>query len=160
MQVSPPSEGGPDHPPEHLLRVGPDRVIGRGHPAGDFLQAYEWDVIDEAEGRIRVSAGLPDHALNPRGQLFGGFTGVYVDLLSLIACRAGADRSAPGPPRPWMTTINMRIDYYEPILGPTFELEAEVEHRRGRTYLVATRMFQDDVLAVFAIATMREVVNG
>ena len=49
----------------------PGRLVGRGHPAGDFLEAWAWDLLDEAPGYLRVDATLPDHVKNPRGQLFG-----------------------------------------------------------------------------------------
>ena len=59
----------------------------RGHPAGDFLEAYLWRVVERGPGWLKVDAHLPDHARNPRGQLFGGFTPTYVDLISLFAAR-------------------------------------------------------------------------
>jgi acyl-coenzyme A thioesterase PaaI-like protein len=132
------------------------RLVGRGHPAGDFLEAWAWDVLDEAPGYQRVEATLPDHVKNPRGQLFGGFTPTYVDLVALLTVRAGEDRSLPRPMR-WLATTNMRVDYFEPITGPRFLIESKREKQRGRTHFVGTRFFQDDELAVFALTTMREV---
>ncbi|HZT65798.1 MAG TPA: hotdog domain-containing protein [Acidimicrobiales bacterium] len=129
------------------------RLIGRGHPAGDFLDAWDWLVVAEETGFLRVEAGLPDRVKNPRGQLFGGFTPTYVDL---IAVRAGAERGQAGPRR-WLATTNMRIDYFEPIVGPRFVLESRLEKKRGRTNFVSTRFFQGEDLAVFALTTMREV---
>ena len=74
--------------PEQVMRAWgsppPGRLIGRGHPAGDFLGAHEWDLLEEREGFLRISAALPDHVKNPRGQLFGGFTPTYVDLVALF----------------------------------------------------------------------------
>ena len=134
----------------------PGRLIGRGHPAGDFLEAWAWEVLDEAPGRLRIKAPLPDQVKNPRGQLFGGFTPTYVDLVALFTARSGEPRDASGPRR-WMATTNMRIDYFEPIVGPTFVIDSVREKRRGRTNFVATRFYQDDELAVFALTTMREV---
>ena len=85
----------------------PGRLVGRGHPAGDFLEAWAWDVLDEAPGFIRVEAALPEHVKNPRGQLFGGFTPTYVDLIALFTVRAGEDRSVPRPMR-WLATTKPR----------------------------------------------------
>src|SRR5579875_2827053 len=137
----------------------PGRLVGRGHPAGDFLEAYSWDVLEDRPGFLRVSCHLPKHVLNPRGQLFGGFTPTYVDMISLFTARAGRqDRFATGP-RNWLATTNMRIDYFEPILGPRFVIESQLEKQRGRTIFVTTRFLQDDVLAVFALTTMREVAT-
>jgi acyl-coenzyme A thioesterase PaaI-like protein len=134
----------------------PGRLIGRGHPAGDFLEAWGWDVHEQSVGYLKVEAGLPAHVRNPRGQLFGGFTPTYVDLVALFTVRAGTDRSQPGPFL-WLATTNMRVDYFEPITGPRFVMESRLEKRRGRTLFVSTRFLQDDELAVFALTTMREV---
>ena len=148
-----------DAMPEDVLRAWgsppPGRLVGRGHPAGDFLEAYDWDVLEERAGFLRISAALPDHVKNPRGQLFGGFTPTYVDLVALFTVRAGVDRASG--PRSWLATTNMRIDYFEPIVGPRFVIESTREKQRGRTSFVATRFLQDDELAVYALTTMREV---
>jgi len=133
----------------------PGRLIGRGHPAGDFLEAYEWDVLEEKEGFLRVRAHTPKHVMNPRGQMFGGFTPTYVDLVSLFAVRAGEGELRF---RSWLATTNMRIDYFEPITGPRFEMESRLIKRRGRTNFVETRFINPDgQLAVFAVTTLREV---
>jgi len=133
----------------------PGRLIGRGHVAGDFLEAWRWDVLEEAEGRLRLLAQLPDHVKNPRGQLFGGFTPTYVDVVALFTVRAGArDRRL----RSWLATTNMRIDYFEPILGPEFVIESCVVKTRGRTHFVETRFLDPEPeLAVFAVTTLRAV---
>lgn len=133
----------------------PGRPIGRGHPAGDFLEAYEWRVLDEKPGYLRVQAGLPENVRNPRGQLFGGFTPTYVDMVALMTVHAGGDRPV-GAGR-WLATTNMRVDYFEPITGPTFVIDSELQKRRGRTCFVTTRFFQDGELAAHAVTTMREV---
>ena len=75
------------------------RLIGKGHPAGDFLEAYDWILESEELGSLQLRAQLPDHVRNPRGQLFGGFTPTYVDLVALLTVRAGTDRSQAGWPR-------------------------------------------------------------
>lgn len=134
----------------------PGRLVGRGHVAGDFLEAYDWVVLDKREGYLRLDAGLPQHVRNPRGQLFGGFTPTYVDLVALFTVRVGVDNLA-GPPRHWLATTQMSLDYFEPIVGPRFVIESELEKRRGRTNFVLTRFFQDDQLAVLAATTIREV---
>lgn len=135
----------------------PDQLIGKGHPAGDFLEAYEWKVLEEREGYLRLEAHVPEHVKNPRGQLFGGFTPTYVDLVALFTVRAGSDR-AEARRRSWLATTNMRVDYFEPILGPRFVIESHMVKKRGRTNFVETRFFDPaDTLAVFALTTMREV---
>ena len=134
----------------------PGRLVGRGHPAGDFLEAWAWDVLEEGPGYLRVEATLPDQVKNPRGQLFGGFTPAYVDLVALFTVRAGEDRSVPRPRR-WLATTNMRVDYFEPVTGPRFVIDSRRETQRGRTHFVSTRFLQEGELAVFALTTMREV---
>jgi len=135
----------------------PGRLIGKGHPAGDFLAAYEWSVLEERPGYLRIEAGLPDRVRNPRGQLFGGFTPTYVDMVALRTVHAGLDPATRA--NTWLATTNMRVDYFEPITGPTFVIESEVEKRRGRTCFVVTRFFQDDELAAYAVTTMRQVAT-
>jgi acyl-coenzyme A thioesterase PaaI-like protein len=134
----------------------PGRLIGRGHPAGDFLEAFAWDVVEESAGYLKLEAALPDRVKNPRGQLFGGFTPTYVDLVAIFTIRAGEDRAAPRPRR-WLATTSMRVDYFEPISGPRFVIESRLEKRRGRTHFVSTRFYQDGELAVLAATTLREV---
>lgn len=136
----------------------PGRLMGRGHPAGDFLEAYRWDVLVEEPGHLRISCHLPAHVLNPRGQLFGGFTPTYVDMIALRTVRAGQSETwGDQRSRAWMATTNMRIDYFEPILGPRFEVDSRLEKSRGRTRFVTARFFQDDELAVYSVTTIREV---
>lgn len=135
--------------------VAPDRIIGPGHPAGDFLRAYEWRVLEERSGYLRLQADIPEHVLNPKQELFGGFTPTYVDLVSILTPRAGPDRLDPAAPRGWMSTLNMRIDYFEPVRVGSVELIGEMEHQRGRTFLVSMRMIQFDTLAVHALTTLR-----
>jgi acyl-coenzyme A thioesterase PaaI-like protein len=135
----------------------PGQLIGRGHPAGDFLEAYDWKVQEEREGFLRIEAHLPDHVRNPRGQLFGGFTPTYVDLVALFTVRAGSERVETRF-RSWLATTNMRVDYFEPIVGPTFVIESQLVKKRGRTNFVQTRFLDTEgQLAVFAVTTMREV---
>jgi acyl-coenzyme A thioesterase PaaI-like protein len=130
--------------------------VGHGHPAGDFLEAYEWNVITQEPGRLTIDAHLPEQAKNPRGQLFGGFTPTYVDFVALFTTRAGQDRSRPFDS--WLATTNMRIDYFEPVLGPRFVIDSHLVKERGRTLFVETR-FLDTAgeLLVFALTTMRRV---
>lgn len=134
----------------------PGRLVGRGHPAGDFIEAYEWVVLEEREGYVRLDAGLPERVKNPRGQLFGGFTPTYVDLVALFTVRAGPERLTEGNRR-WLATSHMELDYFEPIVGPRFTIESRLEKRRGRTNFVLTRFFQDGELAVLAATTLREL---
>jgi acyl-coenzyme A thioesterase PaaI-like protein len=135
----------------------PGRLIGKGHPAGDFLDAYLWDVLEERPGFLRVRASLPDRVKNPRGQLFGGFTPTYVDLVALLTVRTG-EGTARARFRTWLATTNMRVDYFEPVVSPRFLIESRLVKRRRRTILVETRFFDpEDTLAVFALTTMREI---
>ena len=138
----------------------PGRLLGRGHPAGDFLEAWACDLVEEREGYLRIEAHLPDHVRNPRGQLFGGFTPTYVDLVALFTVRAGPQRTGGGGRQPgWLATTNLRVDYFEPITGPRFVMESTREKRRGRTSFVTTRFLQDGELAAYSVVTMREVAE-
>ena len=134
----------------------PGRLVARGHTAGDLLEAYDWVVLEKRAGFLRLECGLPEQVRNPRGQLFGGFTPTYVDMVALFTVHAGEGIGADGPPRRWLATTQMTLDYFEPITGPTFVIESELEKQRGRTHFVLTRFFQDDELAVLAATTIRE----
>jgi acyl-coenzyme A thioesterase PaaI-like protein len=137
----------------------PGQLLGKGHPAGDFLQAHEWKVLEERQGFLKIRAHLPHHVRNPRGQLFGGFTPTYVDLLALFTVRAGEPRVEERF-RTWLATTNMRVDFFEPIVGPEFLMESRLIKRRGRTNFVETRFFDpEDTLAAFALTTMRELAR-
>ena len=114
----------------------PERLMGRGHPVGDFLEAYAWRIEEERAGFLRLRVHLPECVKNPKDELFGGFTPTYVDLVALHTARAGDDRSAPGG---WMATADMRVDYFAPIRDAHFFIESEVLNRRGRTHHVQTR---------------------
>ena len=135
----------------------PGQLIGKGHTAGDFLEAYRWKILEESQGFLRIRAHVPDQVKNPRGQMFGGFTPTYVDMVALFTVRAGEHRREERF-RTWLATTNMRVDYFEPIVGPEFIMESRLVKRRGRTNFVETRFLDaDDSLAVFAVTTMREV---
>jgi acyl-coenzyme A thioesterase PaaI-like protein len=132
----------------------PGRLMGRGHPVGDFLEAHEWDLLEERRGFLRLRVHLPERVKNPRGQLFGGFTPTYVDLIALITCRAG--ESAEGP-RHWLATMNMHVDYLEPITDG-FRVESQLLRKRGRTAWVETRFLDEHgALLANALTTLREV---
>lgn len=143
-----------EQPPFPWAAPEPGRLVGRGHPAGEFLEAWKWDVLDEREGYLRIEAHVPEQVKNPRGQLFGGFTPTYVDLVALFTVRAGPSQLTTE--RRWLATTSMRVDYFEPITGPRFFMESSLDKHRGRTRFVTTRFVQDGELAVFATTTMRE----
>jgi acyl-coenzyme A thioesterase PaaI-like protein len=142
----------PDDQPQRRLAIRP------GHAAGDFLGAPDWEVLEEARGYLRVGVDLPGHVLNPRGQLFGGFTGAYVDLIGLLTVFAG---DTPDDSRRWLATTGMRIDYLAPVTGPRFVVEGRVTARRGRTRVVDVRFFADgdDEPTVLATITLRQPVE-
>lgn len=133
----------------------PGKLVGRGHPAGDFLEAWDWDVVHEDVGELTLDVHLPDQVKNPRGQLFGGFTPTYVDLVALYTVRAGPERRR-GARRSWLATTSMRLEYFEPVVGPRFVIESRREKQRGRTHFVLTRFLQDGEVAVHAATTLRE----
>ena len=126
-------------------------MIGRGHTAGDLLEAYDWVILEEGKGHLRVRAHVPDGVKNPRGQLFGGFTPTYVDLIALFTFRTTQET-----PRGWLATMNLRLDYFEPITG-TFEMDCRVVNRRGRNAWIETRFLDPDgTMLAFSLVTLRE----
>jgi uncharacterized protein (TIGR00369 family) len=130
------------------------RFVGRGHPAGDFLEAHEWRVLEHEPGRYRVEAHLLDRVKNHRGHLYGGFTPTYVDLVGVRTAQtlfAGDTRG--------MATVNMRVDYFEPVTAERFAIESRVVNSRGRTHLVEVT-FEDlaGTMLVFSLVTLRQRV--
>lgn len=129
----------------------PNRLVGRGHPIGDFLEAYDWEVVERAPRCLRVRMHLPDRVKNPRGELFGGFTPTYVDFLGLHVFHTARD---PDEPHRWLSTANLHVEYFAPIVGPTFDAVGEVIHRRGRSAYVQIRFLTaESACAAIAHAT-------
>ncbi len=133
----------------------PGQLVGKGHNAGDLLEAWKWTVLDEAKGRLVVEAHLPEQLKNPKGHLFGGFTPTYVDFVSLFTVHAADRDKDPTGPRNFLNTINMRCDYFEPVTGPTFTIEGEVVNQRGLIYLVSTKFRLGETMLAHAITTLR-----
>ncbi len=138
----------------------PERLVDPGHGAGDVLEAWRWRVLERGSGLLRVEAHLPPALLNPQRQLFGGFTTTYIDFVSLHTVNADDRSRDPAAPRDWLTTINLRCDYYEPIVEGTFTIRGEVEHQRGRTFLVSTRFEQFGTLAAHGLTTLRRLPSS
>lgn len=129
----------------------PDRLYGRGHPVGDFLEAYEWRVLSHAPGRYEIEAHLPAQVKNPRGVLFGGFTATYIDLVAVRTAHSLGGTGIGG-----MITANMRVDYLEPVGDERFRMESRVMHSRGRTHLVEVAMKSlDGRLLTLSLVTLR-----
>lgn len=140
--------------PGALAGLPPGRVMRRGHTAGDFLRAYDWELLERGDGLLRVRAQVPDHARNPVGQLFGGFTPTYVDLMAILTYRFGLPQEEQRGH--WLATQNLRVDYLDPIVGD-FELEGRFVRRRGATAWIEVRFLDPDgTVLAFALVTLRE----
>lgn len=135
------SDAEPRGPRREWFTDDPTRVVAKGHPIGDFLEAYEWRVIEEHEGFLRIAAHLPDQVKNPRGELFGGFAPTYVDFVALHTVWSGRRTLWP---RPWLTTASMHVDYFAPIRDGAFVIEGEELNRGGRTHHIQVRFLQAD----------------
>ncbi len=125
-----------------------------GHNAGDLVEASKWKILVDQPGLVEVDAHLPEHLLNPRNQLFGGFTGTYVDMISIYTVRT---LFAQQTEFKWSATVNMRIDYFAPVLGPRFLLRGELIRDSKSTCLVATHFTDiDGAKLVYAITTLKK----
>ncbi len=128
----------------------------RKHRAAELLEVQRWNVLEEEPGWLHVECHLPDSVLNVSGFLFGGFTPVYVDLLAIWTCV-----TTLSGPRQWLATVNMRVDYLEPIVRPGFRAKSRlVNARKKRDYLVETSFVsldhEKEKLLAFALTTMRK----
>lgn len=125
-----------------------------GHCAGDLLEAPDWLVLEESEGHVLIDAHVPAQVLNPRQQLFGGFTGTYIDMLAIYTIRT----IFPGRQDYWVTTINMRIDYLEPVMGPRIRLRGELINQGRSTALISVTIFDEaGTKLVYALVTLKVV---
>lgn len=159
MDASTPRTAVP-HPLEEMSKRwrtdDPRRLVGRGHPIGDFLEAFNWDVLEEREGYLKLACHLPQQVRNPRGDLFGGFTPTYADFAAVFTVRAGRRQE---PPRSWIMTASLAMDYFRPVTGE-FVIESEVLHRSGRTFHVQLRFLDGkDRLLATGKATMIETAT-
>ena len=138
-----------------FLSREPGRAIGRGLPVGDFLEAHRWELLREEPGKMRLGIHMPAHVRNAMGQLFGGFTPTYVDLIAILTCRAARAESEN---RNWIVTKSMQVEYIEPVMDDFF-VESEVIRKRGRHYWVMTRFLDaTDKLVVLANTTLQDAV--
>lgn len=125
-----------------------------GHCAGDLLEAPAWNVLEESEGSVLIDAHVPAHVMNPRQQLFGGFTGTYVDMIAIYTIRT----LFPNRDDYWVTTVNMRIDYLEPVWGPRMRLRGELINQGRSTALVSVTFFDEGgTKLVYALVTIKVV---
>lgn len=125
-----------------------------GHCAGDLLEAPDWVIDQESYGYVDIDAHVPDQVLNPRQQLFGGFTGTYVDMVALYTIRT----LFPDRESYWITTINMRIDYLDPVLGPRMQLQGRLINQGRSTSLVSvTFLDKAGNKLVYALVTLRVI---
>jgi acyl-coenzyme A thioesterase PaaI-like protein len=136
----------------------PKRLVGPGHPVGDFLRAPEWEILERGPGTLRLRAGLPEHVKNPRGELFGGFTATYVDFVCLHLFH----QNEPAGATPvWLSTANLHIEYFAPILGPEFLIDGEILQRRGRSAFIELRFRSvDGALCALGQTTMIQHRGG
>jgi acyl-coenzyme A thioesterase PaaI-like protein len=126
----------PDYVRAIWRNADPGRLMGPGHPAGDFLAGPEWKVLEEAPGRLVVDVPMVDAVKNFRGHLFGGFAPAYIDLIALRTVSAG---SPHGTAHGWLLTLNLHVEYFEPVEGPRFIIESTIVNRRGRTHFAEVK---------------------
>jgi acyl-coenzyme A thioesterase PaaI-like protein len=130
----------------------PGRLFGRGQPIAEFLQAYDWSVLAHEPGRYEIEAHLPEHVKNPRGGMFGGFAPTYIDLVAIRTAHSAMSDGYRG-----MATVNMRVDYFEPVTEPRFRIKSRLVNSRGKTHLI--EILLEDLagkLLVFSIVTLRQ----
>lgn len=124
----------------------------RDNSPARFLEADHWQLQQIEPGQLEVQCHLPDQVLNSAGMLFGGFTPTYIDLIAIWASMTTLDKTTA-----WMITVNMRVDYFEPIVPPGFRALARVLNIRKRDYFVETR-FEDErgTLLANGLTTLRK----
>ena len=138
---------------EDFLRAfterGPEEFICQGHPIGDLLEAHRWKVVAGRPGEPSIHAHLPAPLRNLKGQLFGRLTPTFLDLVGVLTVHAGEPKKEIGFPF-WLSTVNLRMDYFEPIASDEFRIQSRVIRRRPRICLVETSFLdpEDTVAAI------------
>jgi acyl-coenzyme A thioesterase PaaI-like protein len=146
----------PDYVRAIWRNAEPGRLMGPGHPAGDFLDGPDWRVLEETSGRLVVDAPLVPAVRNFRGHLFGGFAPAYIDLIALRTVSAGTEH---GMTHGWLLTLNLHVEYFEAVEGPRFIIESTVVNRRGRTIFVEVKFKSapdDERMLLFATTMLLE----
>ncbi len=130
-------------------------ATARGNSPASYLEAERWQLQKIGPGQLDVQCHLPECVLNSAGMLFGGFTPTYIDLIAIWA-----SMTTLGGEAAWMVTVNMRVDYFEPIVPPGFRALARVLNIRKRDYFVETR-FEDEqgTLLANGITTLRKITG-
>ena len=136
----------------------PGQLIGPGHRVGDLLDAPHWRVKEQAQDYLLVEAPLPEHVLNPRGHLFGGFTPIYCDFMAIFVARQKTALAETHKWSGWMATRDMRIEYLRPVTSSPLQLEGRALHRGRRNHLIEVRFLgPESQLEVLAHVKMVEV---
>jgi acyl-coenzyme A thioesterase PaaI-like protein len=126
-----------------------DRPVGS---IGVQFDVENWKVLSEEPGYVRVDVPLHPWLRNPLGQLFGGFTPSYADILAFRVATSGD--LTPRDSSTWYATTGMRVDYLEPITAERFQIECQLLRARGKSMLTEAKFYQGDVLAAFAVTTI------
>jgi len=132
---------------------------GRNHNAGRLLEAYDWKILEIAPGWLHLDCHVPQQVLNLGGTLFGGFTPTYVDMIAIWTCMT----TMPGE-LTWLSTVNMRVDYLEPIRPPGFEVKSRLINVRRRDHLVETSFIEplgdgEPRMLAFAVTTLKKAAD-
>jgi acyl-coenzyme A thioesterase PaaI-like protein len=125
---------------------------------GEHFDVANWKIITDEPGCMRVEVPLHPWLRNPLGQLFGGFTPSYADILSTRVVR-GSDRVLRESSI-WYATTGVRVDYLEPIVDDSFQIECQLLKARGKSMLVETKFYQGEVLAAFAVMTLLTIPHS
>jgi acyl-coenzyme A thioesterase PaaI-like protein len=127
----------------------------RDHNAARLMEAYEWTILDIREGYLELDCHLPPQVLNLGGTLFGGFTPTYVDFVSIWTCMTTMPQVMQ-----WLSTVNMRVDYLEPIAPPRFRMLGRLLNLRKRDYLIQTEFrAESGTLLSLGLTTLRRALD-
>lgn len=130
----------------------PKRLVGRGHPIGDFVDAFAWTVLEREPERLRLRVPLPERLCNDRGVLAGGLAAAYLDFVAIHlfqSARAGDEETG------MLVTSNLRVEFFAPVVGPEFDLVAQIVNRTPRSGHVELRYLgADEALCALGHATI------
>jgi uncharacterized protein (TIGR00369 family) len=117
--------------------------IPRDEPA--FHKLIGARLVEKSEGRARYELTVGDDHLNRRGVAHGGVTASLLDMALGSAVVAGI------APEEWCGTMQISIQFREPIFPGTVTAEGRME-RRGRTAAYAAGEIRDASGRILAVA--------
>ena len=127
------------------------QAVARGEaPLPPAAELLGWKPLSLEPGHVRVQYTARPEWYNPQGSVQGGFIAAMLDDAMGPAAFTSLE---PGQFAP---TLELKVNFYRPVLAGTVIAEGRVLHRTRRILFLEGRLFRvDGDLAAAATATAR-----